>query len=233
MRDAFAPTLALACTLAFAGHAGAHDVTFTGFANGSETVNFSVSAPNAVASGFVNAGGFATVLDGSPSFTTYCVDLYQHIAFNTLYPEYTAPGTTHVFTDSRAYTDLGRLYAEAGVVNTSVEEAAFQIAVWEIAYENSANPYDLSSGAAIFSGGTAASSGALTLASTWLAGLGAGTGPGIDVIESADHQDVIFAPVPEPSSLMLMLAGLVATAGISRRISSRQTPAKAIEMPGA
>jgi hypothetical protein len=223
MQNVFAPTVALACTLAFAGQAGAHDVTFTGFAHGSETVHFSVSAPNVVASGDVYAGGFATVYDGSPSFVTYCVDLYQHIAFNTLYPEYTAPGTTHVFTDSRAYTDLGRLYAEAGVVNTAVEEAAFQIAVWEIAYEKSTNPYNLSSGAATFSGGTAASSGALNLASTWLAGLGAGTGPGIEVIESRDHQDVIFAPVPEPSSLALMLAGLVATVGISRRASARQT----------
>jgi len=37
------------------------------------------------------------------------------------------------------------------------------------------------------------------------------------VIESADHQDVIFAPVPEPSSYMLMLAGLLATVEISRR----------------
>jgi hypothetical protein len=222
MRTAFAPSLALACSLAFAAQASAHDVTFTGFAHGSETVNFSVSSPNIAASGSVNAGGFATVFDGSPSFVTYCVDLYQHISWNTLYPEYTAPGTTHVFTNDRAYTDLGRLYAEAGLVDNAVEEAAFQVAVWEIAYEDSANAYNLTSGAATFSGGTAASSGALTLASSWLAGLGSGSGPSIEVIESRDHQDVIFAPVPEPSSLALMLAGLAATAGISRRASARR-----------
>jgi hypothetical protein len=48
-----------------------------------ETVAFSLAAPNATASG--------TILNGSPSFVSYCVDLYQHIAFGNLYPEYTAP----------------------------------------------------------------------------------------------------------------------------------------------
>lgn len=210
-------SIALACALGLTAEARADDVTFTGFAHGSETVAFSLIAPNAVASGTVSAGGFATILNGGPSFVSYCVDLYQHIAFGSLYPEYTAPGTTHVFANSRVYADLGRLYANAGVVDTAVEEAAFQIAAWEIAYETTPGAYALGSGAASFSGGTAGSSGALGLAATWLAGLGSGAGPGISVIESRDHQDVIFAPVPEPSTYMLMLAGLVATAEISRR----------------
>jgi len=208
-------SIALACALG-ATAARADNVTFTGFAHGSETVGFSLVAPNAVASGTVNAGGFATILNGNPSFVSYCVDLYQHIAFGTVYPEYTAPGTTHVFANDRAYGDLGRLYAHAGVVDTSVEEAAFQIAVWEIAYETAPGDYALGSGAASFSGGSAAG-GALDLAATWLAGLGDGAGRSISVIESAEHQDVIFAPVPEPSTYMLMLAGLLATVEISRR----------------
>ena len=209
-------SITLACALGTAA-ARADNVTFTGFAHGSETVAFSLIAPNVTASGTVNAGGFATILNGSPSFVTYCVDLYQHIAFGTLYPEYTAPGTSHVFANNRAYADLGRLYANAGVVDTALEEAAFQIAVWEIAYETTAGAYALGSGAASFSGGTAASSGALGLAATWLSGLGNGAGRSISVIESRDHQDVIFAPVPEPSTYMLMLAGLMATVEISRR----------------
>jgi hypothetical protein len=213
-------SIALAtCALAVSHPAHADDVTFTGFAHGSQTVGFSLSAPNAAGSGSVNAGGFATILNGGPSFVSYCVDLYQHISFGTLYPEYGAPGTGHVFINDRAYADLGRLYANAGIVDTSVEEAAFQIAVWEIAYETTLGAYDLGSGAARFSGGTASSSGALGLASTWLAGLGAGPGTSISVIESREHQDVIFAPVPEPSTVVLMLAGLTAAGGIARRRS--------------
>jgi hypothetical protein len=207
--------IALACALG-AATARADDVSFTGFAHGSETVSFSLVTPNTAASGTVNAGGFATILNGGASFVSYCVDLYQNIAFGALYPEYTAPATTHVFSNNRAYADLGRLYANAGVVDTSVEEAAFQIAVWEIAYETTPGAYALGSGAASFSGGSAAG-GALGLAASWLAGLGSGAGRSISVIESANHQDVIFAPVPEPSSYMLMLAGLLATVEISRR----------------
>ena len=208
-------SVALACALGATAARG-DNVTFPGFAHGSETVAFSITAPNAVASGTVSAGGFATILNGSPSFVTYCVDLYQHISFGTLYSDYTAPGSTHVFANNRAYADLGRLYASAGVVDTSIEEAAFQIAVWEIAYETTPGAYALGSGAASFSGGSAAG-GALGLASTWLSGLGNDAGRSISVIESTEHQDVIFAPVPEPSSYMLMLAGLLATVEISRR----------------
>ncbi len=208
-------SVALACALG-ATTARGDNVTFPGFAHGSETVAFSLTAPNAVASGTVSAGGFATILNGSPSFVTYCVDLYQHISFGTLYSDYTAPGSTHVFANNRAYADLGRLYANAGVVDTSIEEAAFQIAVWEIAYETTPGAYALGSGAASFSGGSAVG-GALGLASTWLAGLGNGAGRSVSVIESSAHQDVIFAPVPEPSTYMLMFAGLLATVEISRR----------------
>jgi hypothetical protein len=214
----FAP-IALALGLALAAEARADNVTFTGFAHGAETVNFSVSYPDPTknASGYVWAGGFATV-DGAASFVSYCVDLYQHIGFGELYPEYGAPGTGHVFANDRAYTDLGRLYSVAGVVDTSIKEAAFQIAVWEIAYETNAGPYSLGGpGNASFFGGTADSSGALLLASQWLAGLDSGAPRGVNVIESELHQDMITSSVPEPSTYMLMIAGLLAGAEISRR----------------
>lgn len=225
------PIVAAVVALAAFGPAHADNVTFTGFAHGSETVNFALSAPNIATSGSVYAGGFATVLNGGPSFETYCVDVYQHIAFGTLYPEYTGPGTSHVFVNDRAYADLGRLYNVAGVVDTSVEEAAFQIAVWEIAYETTPGPYTLAGGAAQFSGGTASSSGALTLASSWLANLGPGPSRPIAVLESSLHQDVIYAPVPEPSSVALMLSGLVVASGVARRRGAKAKRVEASGMP--
>ena len=133
-------SIVLACALGTATAARADNVTFTGFAHGSETVTFSLVAPNAAASGTVSAGGFATILNGGPSFVSYCVDLYQHIALRRpSTPDYSRAGNdARLRQQHRAYADLGRLYATAGVVDTSVEEAAFQIAVWEIAYETTA-----------------------------------------------------------------------------------------------
>jgi hypothetical protein len=218
MRTISLPQLAAAGALAITLHAQADPtVMFPGFANGSESVNFAVSAPNVATSGAASAGGFLMSVGGGTSFEAYCVDLYQHIAFGETYTDYGAPGTSHVFANSHAYADLGRLYATAGVVNNAVSEAAFQIAVWEIAYETTAGPYDLAHGSATFSGGTADSSGALTLASSWLAGLSNGAHPSIVVMESTGHQDMIYAPVPEPETYALLLAGLGAMGFVARR----------------
>jgi hypothetical protein len=205
-------------TLAAASCPAGAAVTFTGFAHGSETVQYTLSGSNAARSGSAAAGGFSTMVDGGPTFESYCVDLYQTISFGTPYADYTGPITTHGFSNSKAYTDLSRLYARAGSVANSVAEAAFQIAVWEIAYEKSSNAYDLGTGDAVFFGGTAAT-GALGLASTWLTSL-AGAGPDVQVLESRSHQDVIFAaPVPEPETYALFLAGLAAVGFMSRRLS--------------
>ena len=219
MRHIVHTFVAAACGL-LAAQARADNISFPGFAHGSETVTITMSAPNASKTEGVSAGGFLTIDNGGPSFVSYCVDVYQTISFGAApYPEYNAVGGAHHFADGNAYTDLSRLYAEAGAVTNAVQSAAFQIAVWEIAYETTGT-YSLTSGSAKFSGGTAASSGALTLASTWLGGL-AGPGPAISVLESRDHQDLIFtAPVPEPETYALFMAGLAAVGFMAKRRKS-------------
>ena len=63
--------LALAAALLGAAPAHAAAVNFSGFANGSQTVTLSLSAPNAAITESVQAGGFLATLNGGPSFTTY------------------------------------------------------------------------------------------------------------------------------------------------------------------
>jgi hypothetical protein len=220
-------SLAAVVLAAFSGLAQAENVSFTGFAHGSHTVTATLTAPdNTALVRSVSAGGFTTILNGGPSFESYCVDLYQNIAFGAPpYTEYVDAGSGHVFTNGNAYADLGRLYATAGLVNNALTEAAFQIAVWEIAYEKTGTAYNLASGAASFAGGSAASSGALTLASTWLTNLAAG-GPSIGVLESRLHQDVIYAqPVPEPEVVLLMAAGLLGVSAAARRKAKAKSQA--------
>jgi hypothetical protein len=104
-----------------------------------------------------------------------------------------------------------------------------QIAIWEIAYETT-GLYDLSAGAAMFTGGTAESSGALSLATSWLNKLaGVTDGSTLGVLESHSvqsqvaHQDLVFTTaVPEPSTYALMAAGLMCVGFVARRRSSKQ-----------
>jgi len=66
----------------------------TGFANGQETVHLSLTTPNTAINEFVYAGGFSATLDGGPSFTTYCVDVYHLLSFGPTYTDYSVvPGT--------------------------------------------------------------------------------------------------------------------------------------------
>ena len=209
--------LALACTLLGAAQANAADVRFNGFANGQETVHLSLTTPNTAVNEFVYAGGFSATLDGGPSFTTYCVDVYQFLSFGTTYTDYNVvPGTAHAFANTHAVTDIGKLYAEGNAVNDATAQAAFQIAVWEIAYETT-GAYGLGNGSATFSGGTADTSGALMLASGWLASLTNGAHPNVSVLESREHQDMVFAPVPEPETYSLLLAGMAVVGYVARR----------------
>lgn len=224
MKKLAVPLAAAFCAFGATTAVQADAVTFPGYAHGSQNVTFTV--PNAThtgnTAGTAGAGGFLTSLNGGPSFTSYCVDLYQYIGFNTAYIDYSvaAPGA-HVFANSNAYTDLGRLYATAGVIGDALHEAAFQLAVWEIAYETTGG-YNVGSGSAFFS----TSDGVRDLASTWLSQLGNhGAGPSIGVLESAGHQDVIYAPVPEPSEIMLMVTGLIAMGAFAKRRRKAKTAA--------
>jgi len=216
--------LALACTLLGAAQANAADVRFNEFANGQETVHLSLTTPNTAINEFVYAGGFSATLDGGPSFTTYCVDVYHFLSFGPTYTDYNVvPGTAHAFANNaRANTDIGKLYAEGNAVNDATAQAAFQIAVWEIAYETG-GAYDLASGSAKFYGGTADTSGALTLARSWLNALpGVTRSPyNLSVLESSVHQDQVTA-VPEPSTYLLMAGGLLGIGFVTRRRTLQQ-----------
>lgn len=226
-RSLIAP-VALACTLLCAAQARADNVSFAGFANGSQSVNVALSSPNVARNLTANAGGFTASLNGGPSFTSYCIDLYENIGFGTTYTDYTrVAAAAHSFANPNAATDIGKLYAENNAIGSSIAQAAFQIAIWEIAYETS-GIYSLGSGSAKFSGGTAASTGALALASNWLGTLATTTNNSyavwtLDSVGHPGHQDQVFAaPVPEPSTYAMLAAGLMAIGFVARRRAARQ-----------
>jgi len=205
--------LLLTCLAVCGAHAKADTVTFNGFVNGSMGTNITVGAYNLSAP----MGGFSTSLNGGPSFTTYCVDVYQFLTFGPTYTDYTqVAGNVYAFANPNANQDLGRLFSENQTVNSPLTQAAFQIALLEIAFETSGS-YNVNSGQATFT------SAASALANSWLAALPGQSNYNITVLHSDNRQDVLFAtPVPEPDSLALMIAGLLGLGIVSRR---RQTKA--------
>jgi hypothetical protein len=203
------------------GSAAADPVIFDGFAHGSQAVRGTLSNPNPYRDLTVSAGGFTTIWGGQ-SFVSYCVDFYQWLpgfgSANTTYSTMSAGD----FFGSRLDA-VGRLFSgRSAEVDTAVEEAAFQIALWEIRYEASGNPFDTTAGAAVFFD---YGDDARSLAQTYLDGLaGYGNNYEVRVLTSGYNQDVVFAaPVPEPSTYALMLAGLAAVGFMARRRGTQKS----------
>ena len=165
------------------------------------------------------AGGFLTYnLTTDPlkrnGFQSFCVDIFHSFNFAVRSIDVLQPAT---IISSTAAADLGRLYtnhhADIDLRSSSAaNEAAFQLAVWEIVNEGS-GAYSLDAG------GFKASGTGSALAQSWLAELGIAStseyNANIWTVQSmltTGHgyaQDVVvFAQVPEPETYAMLLAGL-------------------------
>ncbi|HTY99264.1 MAG TPA: PEP-CTERM sorting domain-containing protein, partial [Rhodocyclaceae bacterium] len=179
------------------------------------------------------AGGFTTVDSTSgATFESWCVDVFHDFYFNSSTSKGDAVLTTSttMFGATKA-RDLGRLATEAfplvsGHSSSNVNSTAFQLAVWEIVNEN-VGSYNLSSGnfqASAGGGATAVAQGwlnALPSVSKYSANIWAMQGNGSSGWGPQDV--VVFAPVPEPETYAMMLAGLGLMGAVARRRKSKQS----------
>ena len=157
----------------------------------------------------VVAGAFG-VREGTTDWLAFCIDLFQTYHMPTDFDVVAAPGGA----GSPFFQRLDKLYTSyfAGV-DTSVEAAAFQIAIWEILYDGSLNLGDgefrlVEVGDAV-----------LSQVNAYLTGLDQQTGGGyaFTFLKNETYQDLVIAsPVPLPAGALLLLGALGAM-GVARR----------------
>lgn len=178
------------------------------------------------------AGGFQTDnLTTGDSFQSWCVDIFHNFYFPTATTDNKV--TAASLLGLTKANDLGRLYTYVNTLplahpigsklSSNADAAAFQMAVWEVVNEGAGNSYNL--GANNFRvSGTGAAEG-----QGWLDYLNANptstNAYNVNIWSVQNQgpngwgaQDVaVFAPVPEPETYAMMLAGLALMGFIARR----------------
>jgi len=215
----------LGTTMALSSLAGADVITarFDEVAPG-RGVSFSIdsggsfSGTQAGSFRWTRLGGDYAGSGASGSFTTYCIELSQHISYGSTY-DYTTraadlspvPGSGMGADRAALLSELfGRFYVPQFTSND--EAAAFQVAIWEITHDDG-----LSLNAGLFQ---IEDEGSLSLtAQSWLDALD-GSGPRLQLLAMTSEiaQDQIFV-VPAASSAGLMLVASVFGCSSRRRRS--------------
>lgn len=208
-------------TLLGAQSGSASTLTFDNYKWGSVTANVSTSAPlDAPVATSLGVGGFNVHVGTGASFEAWCMDVWQWLGGSNYTFQSSPLGLTvdagKVTLTQAKIDDLNRLATEAHAsINSATTSAAFQAAIWEIAFDNT-GAYNIASGLFAVSGANAVTQ----QAQLWLDGLSSfsPSGYSLSVWSSPTQQDaLVFTKVPTPATYTLLFAGLGLMSFTARR----------------
>jgi hypothetical protein len=199
---------------AFAGLVTLHP---NGFASGYES--FNVNVPTVVDPNAVPTGAFTGTIDLGPPITFFCFELTESFSFGS---DYTYDDEVQ---SGGKYTTLSELFTEAFATATisTINSAAFQLAVWEILEETT--PGSLSPGVNqgnFYVTNDNGNTSTVAAANALIAGLPSTAGYTIHLLHREGNQDFVYGVppllrVPEPASVLLIAGALAAMLFALRR----------------
>ncbi len=158
--------------------------------------------------------------DANSSFIAYCIEpLAANAATSLGLRTYTIGG----FSGAQGTLLQGLYSSSFSSLVGSKDEAAFQLAVWEIMRETSSSSLNLSTGNFKLTGGADSSAALLAQSNAFLTAAQSYTGPSLYTLTrltNGTYQDLVvaqIAPVPEPSRMAMMFAGLGAVGFMAAR----------------
>jgi hypothetical protein len=214
-------TLLALATASLAAQASTVDVTYLGKSTSSPVIR--TSETGQVAAGVLN---YVDTVSGS--FLAYCIEPGQPNAPTSYGAQTYAVGS---FTGTQATLLQGLFSSSYGSLQTANDQAAFQLAVWEITRET-ASTLDVSLNAGSFylrpaNSSAAAQTTASTvgaLANSYLSAAQSYQGASLyslNRLTNATYQDLVVAvpvtAVPEPQSYAMLLGGLGLVGLLARR----------------
>jgi hypothetical protein len=215
-------TLSLAALLAVAGPSWADSVLLEAFSFKPPTrvTTVDLSDPANDRTDF-RTGQLRGLLNGH-DFVTYCTDLAQDIRFGVAYADFfVVPGEVAWGPDKAR--DLGRVMTAAlmsGLPTSAPQSAAVQAAIWEVIYEQPGNPYHLGAGTFKVTSADGPTQQYMDMI-PWGEITQVPVQYRVDKLEHREIQDLLLVnQVPEPGTLMMLVAGLVGIGTVVRRRSA-------------